>query len=307
LKENTKAQETLSRFGKIAFAFYTWPIWRLSINPFKVGAESEADDMVGSTGGGLLLGQLAQAPHASISKEEKEQYAFIQIEFNKGELRGPDVEHGYRAYKDSLADRDASALHDWLNRLEGIQRTTAIEAQYVWQYLAVKEHEFYTMQVDDREKDIVRRELQLLNNMASDFTSRAAILAYHIADIQKRLEQSQEKEPVTQNLIIKTHLMPEELPEDLKNRCSPHLVAEQVRLTWARQKDLLSYVEQNSTMLDDVKAEPGSVKEAQIKKFKKKAADIRNNFEATERLLKDLEDQIRRAEEYTEEPKPVDP
>jgi hypothetical protein len=308
LKEDTKAQETLSRFGKIAFAFYTWPIWGLSINPFKTGAESGAGGMAGAVGGGFQPGQLAQDPHAGISKEEMEQHTLVQIEFNKGELRGPDVEHGYRAYKDNLTDRDTNALQEWLERLEEIRSTTATEAQYVWQYLATKEHEFYTIQADDREKDIVRRELQLLNNMASDFATRDAILAYHVADVRKRLEQPGKKEAVTQNLIIKTHPMPAELPEDWRNRYSPHLVAEQVRLNWSRQKELLGFLEQSTTMHGDFKPEPGSIQETHLKQIKQNAEDMKKNVEATERLLKEFEEQMRRAEKYIEEPsKSVDP
>jgi hypothetical protein len=314
LKEDAKAQEGLSRSGKIAFAIYTWPIWRLSLNPFKAASaasEPGAGDSPSVLRGGFQPGQLAQDPHAGINKEEMEQYTVVQIEFNKGELRGPDVEHGYRAYKDRLADRDTNALHDWLEQLEAIRRTTATEAQYVWQYLAVKEHKFYTMEEEDREKDIMRRELQLLNNMASDFASRDAILAYHIADVQKRLKQPGKQEPVTQNLIIQTHAMPEELPEDWENRYSPHLIAEQVRLNWARQKELLGYFEQSSSIFGEIKPEPGSMQEKQLAGIKQNAEDMKKNVEATERLLKDFEDQIRRAEEYTdihaEEPKSAEP
>lgn len=310
LKEDAKAQEILSRSGKIAFAFYTSPIWTLSLNPFKAASEPGAGDSSSIFAGGFQPGRLAQDPHAGTSKEEMEQHTVVQIEFNKGELRGPDIEHGYRAYRDCLAERDTNALHEWLEQLEDIRRTTATEAQYVWQHLAVKEHEFYTME-EDREKDVMRRELQLLNNMASDFATRDAILAYHIADVQKRLKQPGKQEPVTQNLIVKTHAMPEELPEDWQNRYSPRLIAEQVRLNWARQKELLGYFEQSSSMFGDIKPEPGSMQEKQLDGIKQNAENMKKNVEATERLLKAFEDQIRRAEEYTdadaEEPKSAEP
>lgn len=307
LKQDEKAQEKLSRVGKIAFAFYTWPIWDLSMNPFKAASESAVGGTVDNTAGGFQPARLAQDPHAGISKEEMEQHTLIQIEFNKGELRGPDIEHGYRAYKDSLTDRDTSALRDWLDRLEEVRHMTAIEAQYVWQHLAAKEYEFYSLERDDREKDIVRRELQLLNNLASDFASRDAILAYHIADAQKRLEQTKQEEPFSQNLIVKTRSIPKELPADWRNHYSPHMIAEQVRLNWSRQKELLGFLEQSTTLFGDLKLEPGSQQETQLKQVRENAENMKKNVEATERLLKEFEEQVRRAEAYTEEPKRVDP
>jgi hypothetical protein len=308
LKENEKAQEKLSRFGKVAFAWYTWPIWDLSINPFKAVTEAGSNNAGGAITGGFQPGQMARDPHAGISKEEIEKHTLIQIEFNNGELRGPDIEHGYRAYKDSLTDRDPIALRDWLEHLEGIRNKTVTETQYVWHHLAAKEQEFYSLEGDDKEKDIIRRELQLLNNLAGDFTARGAILAYHIADALKRLKQTGQDETTGQNLLAeKKSSMPTGLPADWRSRYSPNMIAEQVRLNWTRQKELLGFLEQSNTMIKELGPEPGSPQEKQFKQIQENTENMKKNVEATERLLKDFEEQIRRAENYVEEPKSTEP
>jgi hypothetical protein len=312
LQENEKAQEKLSRFGKIAFAWYTLPIWDLSINPFKAATGAGSNSAGGAIAGGFQPGQMAQDPHAGISKEEMEKHTLIQIEFNNGELQGPDIELGYRAYKDTLADRDPVALRDWLEHLEEIRNKTVTETQYVWHHLAAKEQEFYALEGDDKEKDIVRRELQLLNNLAGDFTARGSILAYHIADALKRLKQTGQDKTTGQTLLSEKEHMPTGLPADWRNRYSPTMIAEQVRLNWTRQKELLGFLEQSNTMIKELGPEPGSQHEKQFKQVQENTENMKKNVEATERLLREFEEQIRRAENYVEEPKsadskPVDP
>jgi hypothetical protein len=289
LKENSKAKEGLSRFGRLALTLYTWPVWDIPINPFTLGRSSSA----GSQASGVT-----QNPHANITQQEMEQYTLVQLEFNKGELKGPDIENGYRAYKDSIRGRDADALRDWLERLQEIREATATEAQYIWHHLAVKEHEFYGTVEEEREKDIVRREIQLLNNMASDFALRDAVFAYHIADAQKRLQQTEQKELVSHNLAVKPQPTQDEFPTELRNHHSPHLVTEQVRVNWTRQKELLNYLEQHTTIYKDFEVEAGSPQEAQLKQVRQNAEDMKKNVEATERLLKEFEEQIRRVDEY---------
>jgi hypothetical protein len=294
LKEDTKAQESLSRIGKLALAYYTWPILGISLNPFAGGAQYRQG---GLDGGGQMPFQNA---HAGISQQEMDQYTHIQIEFSKGELKGPDVEHGYRAYKDSLTDRDEADLQDWLERLREVRKVTANEAQYVWQHLAKKELEFYGRLEDDREKDIVRREIQLLNNMASDFAIRDSIFAYHIADAMKRLAQMDRAESTDQNLLLTAKAVQDELPGDWREHYSPHLVTDHVRLNWSRQKELLGFLEQATTMHGDVKPEPGTPGEAHLKSIQENAENMKKNVEATERLLKEFEEQVRRADEHVE-------
>ncbi|KAL5114735.1 hypothetical protein ACEQ8H_007404 [Pleosporales sp. CAS-2024a] len=302
LKDNVKAQESLSRWGKIALTCYTWPIWGLLINPFRKLAESQSAGTAGSSEG---VFRPAQGPHGGLTNEELEQHTLFQIEFNKGELRAPDMENGYRAFKDSLADRDDTAIHEWIEQLDELLGTLANEAQCVWRHLAVKEREFYRIEREDREKDIARRELQLLNNIASDLYTKSAIIRYQIADAQKRLAQTANEEHMGFYSTTKTLMMPTDTSTDWQNRYNPQIITEQVRLNWLRQKEVLSILEHNSAMHSELKPTPGSMQEKQLKKMQENAEYMKKNFEATERLLKELEEQIRRAEAYTEETKSV--
>jgi hypothetical protein len=288
LKEDKKAKESLSRFGRAALALYTWPIWDILINP-----------LARSTG---QVSGAKQNPHANITRQEMEQYSLIQLEFNKGELKGPDIENGYRAYKDSIEGRDVGTLQEWLEHLQDLRKITAAEAQYLWQYLAVKEHKFYDMVEDEKEKDIVRREIQLLNNISSDFTMRDAVFAYHIADVRKRLGQIEQARQVEQTPDPVSQSIQDEPSTQWEDHHSLRLVVEQVRINWTRQKEVLNQLEQHTSMFKDFQVEPGSAQEAQLKQVRQNAEDMKRNVEATERLLREFEEQTRRADAYV---KPV--
>ncbi|KAF2028131.1 hypothetical protein EK21DRAFT_102082 [Setomelanomma holmii] len=294
LKEDLEAMKSLSRFGRLALKYYTWPVWDIAMNPFSAGSSSQP---------GGVQGQAPQLPfggdpHANISQQELDNHTLIQIEFNKGELRGPDIEQGYRAYKDTPTQRDTVALQDWLEHLQEVRHTTASEAEYVWQHLARKEQDFYQLVDNDREKDIARREIQLLNNMASDFASRDAIFAYHIADAQKRLQQTEHKALSVPILLTTARSTHSDLPENWIDYYSPQLVAEQVRINWTRQKELLGFLEHSTSMHGDLQPEPGTPQEAHLKQIRQNADDMKKNVEATERLLKEFEEQVRKADEH---------
>jgi hypothetical protein len=291
LLQDAKAQEALSRVGKVALAWYTWPIFRLSINPFQAQSKPEAVDASGGMTGNA---------HAGVTQQEMDQYDLLQLEFRKGELKGPDIEASFRAYKDSLADRDTSALQDWLEHLQELRKSTSCEAQYVWAHLTTREREFYKLQTDDGEKDIFRRELQMLNNLAFNLALREVVFAYHIADAHKRLGQLQQEEPVSADLQLDSSSMQVGLPKDWQDRHSPQLVAEQVRYTWTKQKELIGLLEQSAALFENLKPEPGTPHDIQIKKFHEEIGYMKKNVEATERLLKDFEEKLRRAEEYVE-------
>lgn len=305
LKEDAKAQDSLSRLGRWAFAYYTWPGWSLRLNPFR----STSNQPAGTTSIGTFSSpsmSSAEDPHFGLTKEELEEYSLIQIEFNRGELKGPDVEHGYRAYKDTMPDRDPVALQDYLERLQEIRQTTSMEALFVWYRLEAKEQKFYELQADDQEVDILRRELQLLNNIASDFASRDAILAYHIDDALKRLKQI--KYPVldSNKSVVKMQSR-QEPPADWIDSFSPELVTEHVRITWTRQKEMMSMMEQGAALHKDHAPEPGTPMAAQIQHIREGAENMKKNVTATERLLKEFEEQLRRADEYAARPKSKTP
>jgi hypothetical protein len=291
LLQDAKAREALSRVGEVALVWYTWPIFRLPINPFQAPTKPGADGVSGGMTG---------SPHAGITQQEMDQYDMVQIEFNQGELKGPDIEDGFRAYKDSLTDRDTSALQDWLEHLQELRKSTSCEAQYVWAHLTTKEREFYKLQADGSEKDLFRRELQMLNNLAFNLALRDVVFAYHIADAHKRLGQLGQEAPVSHDLQLDSSSMQAGLPKDWKDRHSPQLVTEQVRYTWTRQKELLGLLEQSAALFEELKPEPGTPHDTQIKKFHEEIGYMKKNIEATERLLKDFEEKLQSADEYVE-------
>ncbi|KAF2831773.1 hypothetical protein CC86DRAFT_463571 [Ophiobolus disseminans] len=292
LKQDERAQESLSRFGRIALTFFTSSFIKRNLNPLSNGSGSE----MGIMGPGGLQGP--GPGHGSLFQQEKDQYTLMHIEFSREELNGPDLEDGYREYRDSLENRDAGALQNWLERLHKARKATATEAQYVWQHLVKKEREFYNLVDEDEEKDVLRRGLQLLNSVASDFTSRDAIFAYHIADARKRLDQIGQKEGGGQDrLLIAQELQPE-LPANWTDRHSPQLAADHMRLNWTRQKQLLGVLDEAVARHKDHQPEAGSPHEEPLRRIRENAVYMKKNFEATERLLKEFEEQIRRADGY---------
>ncbi|KAH7068465.1 hypothetical protein FB567DRAFT_249383 [Paraphoma chrysanthemicola] len=292
LTQDPKAMESLSHFGRLALKYYTWPAW-------KVLSPSSSSQPGGVAGQAQQLA-LGDDPHGSLTQEDKDKYALIQVEFNKGELNGPDIEHGYRAYKDSISDRDAAGLQDWLERLQEGRQITAREAQYIWQHLARKEEQFYQLEEETLEKDIARRGIQLLNNMASEFATRDAILAFHIADTRKRLQQMKQKDLGDAKALPTAPSPDEAIPENWIDYYSPQLVADHVRINWTRQKEVLSLLEQSASMLGDLHPEPSSPQEAHFKHISEGLENMKKNVEATERLLKEFEEQVRKADAHSE-------
>jgi hypothetical protein len=226
-----------------------------------------------------------------------DKYTVVQVEFKEGELAGPDVEAGYRAYKDEIKSRDASSIQDWLERLQDLKKRTGAELQYVWRHLAQREHEFYQLMDENREKDIFRRELQLLNNMAADLVTRYAILGYHEADAYKRLQQIKLLDSDSQAAVASYEMPLHQIETVQEDNYGPHIVTEQVRTNWSRQKELLGHIEHSLSQYAALQPEEGTPGAEHSKQLQKNAEDLKKNVEATERLLKWFEQQVREADE----------
>jgi hypothetical protein len=285
LKQDEKAQETLSRSGKWITAFYTLPGLRRS--------SGIADGGFSTTGD----------PRATSGQQDTKDHTLVLVEFNNGELNGPDLEEGIRVYRDRLADRDSKVLQEWLEHLQELWKANSSEARYTRLHLATKEREFYNLQADEKETDIARRELQMLNTLAFSFTLRDVIYAYHIADVQKRLDQMDQKDVPVQDPMLDLPSMRPELPKDWTNRHSPQLAMEQVRLTWTKQKEIVGICEETLAL----QTQPGTEHDAHFKQVREAMGIMKLNVAATERLLKEYEEKLRRADEYVEKSKkPVD-
>ncbi|KNG44636.1 hypothetical protein TW65_08561 [Stemphylium lycopersici] len=301
LLENNEAKNSLSRIGKLALAYHTSPYLRIFGRILDIGGGR------GGAGGMTGLGRpqphgmpLQQSPHGqdslAVLKQEMDRYTVIQVEFKEGQLAGPDIEAGYRAYKDRLSSRDASSIQDWLERVQDLKKRTGAEIEFVWKHLAESEHEFYSRVEEDRERDILCRELQLLNNMAADLVTRYAILGYHEADARKQLQQLKQLDaPITP--YVMSQLPVEDFQE---SRVSPHIVTEQVRTNWTRQKELLSHLENSLSHWDTMKPEPGTPNAEHYNHLKENMEALRKNVEATERLLRWFEDRVIQADAQVE-------
>jgi hypothetical protein len=283
LKEDIKAQDALSRFGKLALSYYTSPFSRISINSFRSGPQAGSHAVAGGTNS-----------YAEYAQQYANQHFSINIEFEKGELDGPDIEAGFRVYQANLSNKDKDGLQDWLERLERMHKERCIEARYLLQRLKSEEQTFYTMQTDDREKEIFRRKLQLLNNLTSDYSARVAILEHHITDANKRLELiNQDAKPISRNYLTEKKFAPEPPGTDQMINCDLQSITDRIRRIWSDQKTMLGHLDENLTRYKDFEIEPGSPLEAQLKKMQKSCEQMKLNTEGTERLLGEFEDLVR--------------
>ena len=227
---------------------------------------------------------------------ELDKYILVQTEFKTGELTGPDVENGYRVYKTNIQSQDASSIQDWLERLQDLRKKAGTELQHVWQHLAEREREFYKTPEEDREKEISRRELQLFNHVAADLVTRHAVLGYHENDAQKRLQQLNHPDLAAPSYETSQHSADTEKETHYHG---PHIVAEQVRTNWSRQREMLSHFEHTLQEVEAVGVQPeeGSVLAVQLKQLRQNTEDLKKNLEATERLLRWFEQRVREADE----------
>lgn len=292
LREDIKAQDALSRFGKLALSYYTSSLRNLSINPFRSGPQANA-------AGGAVS-------HVGLVQGHTDKPTVIGMEFKKRELDGPDMEDGYRVYRDSLLERDKDGLQSWLERLQEMQKERHLESRYLRLYLDLKEQEFYKMQIEDREKDLLRRQLQLLNAMASDSYLRIAAFEYNIADAYKRLEQTDpDVTPHNQKSTLGKISAPETFTPDQMANFRPHAITDRLRVIWSNKKRVVGVLEETAELHKLVPYEHGSPQQARLDKMQQDVEVLKLNIEATERLLVEFEDLVRTADEGSRNSKPL--
>jgi hypothetical protein len=308
LQNDDKAKASLSRVGKLALWYHTSSVMRILRSPLQVGGIGG----MGGMSGGPQVGHGGSPRPGSDSlaalKAEIGRQTLVQIEFKEGELAGPDVEDGYRAYKDNLKSRDANTIHDWLEKVQDLKKKTDAELQYVWPHLAQREHEFYQHVEEDREKDIFRRELQLLNNIVCDLVTRHAILGYHEHDAQKQLQQIVQADTNSAGLdvvsqdITSSYKTPQHPIEDVQTDFhGPTYVTELIRKNWSRQRELLSHMESTISRGSAMQPEEGTHVAVHVQHLQQEAEHVRKNIEATERLLRWFEERVREADEVVKD------
>lgn len=297
LQNDDEAKSSLSTVGKLALKYYTSPYLRILRDPLHLGRTGEAGGMVS---GRQRAHPSRSSPHSpaleASLQADANRFALIQIEFKEKDLAGPDMEAGYRSYRDDVHSRDDSNIHDWLERIQSLKKQIAIELQVLWKELALKEHEFYLQRDETRERDVFRRELQLLNNMTSDLATRYAILDYYQADAHKQLHQMKQTDSVLPPPVAAVEVTQQLVEGAQREYHGPQIVAELVRLNWTRQKEVLYHLEHTISQYEALPSEAMGASE-QIKQVKQNAEDLRRNIEATERLLQWFEAKIREADE----------
>lgn len=296
LQHDSEARDSLSMAGKLALKYYTSP--SLGFLRYQLALIRGTGDIFDEP---QQTKSSTQSPHGHESRSslqaEANKYTVVQVEFKQSELAGPDIEAGYRAYKDSLDSRDEGSIRDWLERLQDLKKRVGIEIQFVWKHLAQREHEFYLHVKEDWVKDATRRELQLLNNMAADLVTRYAILEYHEKDAQKRLEQMKQTDPLSPAPITayETPQHPTVVAQD--DYKGLQIVTEQVRTNFSRQKELLAHLQQNNYYFMASHPDEGTPRSEHSKQLQRNSSDMYKNVVATGRLLEWLEEQEREADE----------
>jgi hypothetical protein len=197
-------------------------------------------------------------------------------------------------------------MQDHLEHLNRLHESEAKELAYVWQILVPKEHKMHQLSEEESEKELLRRELQLLNSTALHSQTRLAVISYAQADARKRLAQIRNEEPTA----IAKHPLPSTQSISFQNNWGetyvPHKTVERIRGRWESVRDDLAQV--NALLAEWAKIEEKGQREGWVIGFdtKKKAEQLittrdalKLNVEATERLLKEFEDRVVKAEEQS--------
>lgn len=292
LQHNEAAKANLSRFGKLALRFYTWPAVQLLRG--LTGAEAGREK--------AMSGAQGASPQSasSLFGPQSQNTLSLEVEFEQGELNGPDMTAGVRTYQDSLRTRNARALETYLAQLSTMRTTMVQEARYVWHVLAEKEKAYYAMVEESDEKDICRRELDLLGNAASQFVMREAVISFHMADARKQLEQIPGRINKTTSASDDTTLLLDQTPDTHYN---PEFTTKHLRAFWTKQKAALAQVEQILSQYevavkqngDRFLRAPGEI-HGRVEAARVAVKNLRGYLEATSRLLAEFEERGRKAE-----------
>jgi hypothetical protein len=230
-----------------------------------------------------------------IQQAHAQQPVLMLAEFEKDELAAPDYDGGHRQYRMDPKDTDLETLQEHLEHLNKLRASEAKELAYVWQTLAPKEHKMHQLSEEDPEKDLLRRELQLLNSIATHSNTRLAIIAYAQADARKRIAQVRDEDPASVPSPVAEESL---LDEDWRETYVPYKTAERIRQRWENARTDSAQVDHVLAQFDQLKAQGSTNSHAneQAENLRKDQDQLKQNVVATERLLKEYEDQISKAD-----------
>ena len=303
LSDDEKAKASLSRFGQSLLMAYTGdsPLMRTLSRPFK-GLSGTPNPGSGTVAGHVHSDAQIQAmQQMQMQQAHARQPILIITELEKDELAAPDYDGGYRQFRMDPIDTDLETLQEHLEHLEKLRDSEVKELAYLWQGLAHKEHDLHQLSQDDPEKDLLRRELQLLNSIATHSNTRIAILGFAQADARKRIGQIQNHDPTSWDFLPTPVAEEPGLHDDWRENYSPQRSADRIRQRWEHARADLAHVEHILHQFDTLKVQGSTTSAAneQAEQLRKNSEQMKQNIMATERLLKEYEDQIHKADANT--------
>ncbi|KAJ4359327.1 hypothetical protein N0V95_002251 [Ascochyta clinopodiicola] len=300
LSEDEIAKASLSRFGRSLLMAYTGdnPLMRTLSRPFRglSGMPNPSSDA--ASGHAHQDAQMEAARQMQIQQAHAKHPILMLTEFEKEELAAPDYDGGHRQYLMDPADTDIETLQEHLEHLNKLRASDLKELAYIWQGLAQKEQDLHKLSQSDPEKDLLRRELQLLNSLATHFNTRIAILAYAQADARKRIDQIRNEDTASASMVPLPVTEEASLGGNWRASHSPQKSAERIRQRWETARTDLAHVEHVLSQFDTLKAQGSTNSHAneQADLLRKDAGQMKKNIMATERLLREYEDQIHKVD-----------
>lgn len=300
LSQDKEAKASLSRFGQALLMAYTGdsPFMQILSKPFGGLSGMANPGSASAVGHGHVHHNAEVEALQQKEKEYAEQFVYLVAKFDKEELAAPDYNDGYRQYQTDAADTDLEALQEHLEHLNNLQAEEVKELVFVWQELAPREHKMHQLPEADPEKDLIRRELQLLNSIAAHTSSRLAVIAYVQADARKRLAQIRNEDPAAISKLPLPLTGESLLDHDFMETYVPHGTAARIRTCWENARINVANVDDALAQYDELHAQGlmSSRTEDQANKIKEHQIQAKQDIVATERLLKEFEDRISKAD-----------
>lgn len=298
LARNEKAKASLSWPGKTVLALNAMAGSRVGqfLERFGLaGFPGQSSHPNGAEHGpGDIEWQAVPQVSPAVRQLSKENQAFT-IEVERSAVAGHDMGNGSRLYGDTLQDKNAEELQNHLDYLHKLKQKLGAEAKFLWQELASKERQFYGIVTEDYEKDIFRRQLQLLHSTIAQLVVRDTIITYHIVDARKQLGQIDSNDKNSHTAPAIADALESEIFIEPETTHSPEMTVRDLRLNWLRKKDRLAPVERVLKHHQADHADDPNTKEA-LALLNLEVENMRRNVEATERLLREFENHVRKAE-----------
>ena len=293
LHQDDIARESLSRPAQFLLTYYT----RDSVFGWLTGNSSLGSHGVKSPDS--AAGQ-RQAVHSPSTEKPKEIIEFV-ARFDREELATRDYgRECRRMYKEDPAPRDQDTLREHLEHLEQLRATTTTELAYLWDELARKEGVLHQAPRNSIEKEMLQRELQLLNSMTLSTHMRVAVAEYCEAETRKRLSLIEREAPASNVSLSTVQVIQSNLGVEWKKTYRPEDSTERIRRHLTEKKDQMAEIEKWLSEFEKRKARESVLVHIHAEQIQSRAEALRMNIDATERLLREFEEQLDRAEYYSE-------